>query len=586
MMVWSSEYYDYRRWKMDFEKINELQKIIDEKNDEIYRLTARMEEEKQKFKNELQSIHDYYEGIIALMPGHVYWLDRNNIFLGCNDLQAKNAQLSSRKDIVGKTNFDMPWKDQAEELNKVNNLVMETGIPHTAEEYAVMANGMAIYISQKVPLRNKNNEIIGVLGISLDITERKKMEVALRRAKENAEVANQAKTEFIANMSHDIHTPLSGIVGMSKLLEKQVQDPEQKQYARWINESGEQLLELLKGVLDLISVDNISESDVQDESFDLRKNIQDISQLVQPTVQMKKIQLHIEIDEAVPQRVITDGTKLHRVFLNLLGNAIKFTDKGSITIKVRVLANENDYVQLRFSIIDTGIGIPDELQVRIFDRFFRADPSYKGTHSGCGVGLHIAQKYVGLLGGEISLNSELGNGSTFYFTLTMKVARDEDDIARSITTTEIPVVAVNQKEATVPLILLVEDNMNALRLIETVVEKAGYEYYSAVDGEHALELIKTNDFDLIVTDVDLPGISGKTLTPCIREWEKEMHKKPLPIVGLTAQEVNEVQDSCLQSGMNQVLRKPVHLKALQNAVNQLVLWGGQQDSANKIQVEN
>lgn len=570
---------------MDFEKIKELQKIIDEKNDEIHRLTARMEEEKQKFKNELQSIHDYYEGIIALMPGHVYWLDRNNVFLGCNDLQAKNAQLSSRKDIVGKTNFDMPWKDQAEELNKLNNLVMETGIPHTAEEYAVMANGMAIYISQKVPLRNKNNEIIGVLGISLDITERKKMEVALRRAKENAEVANQAKTEFIANMSHDIHTPLSGIVGMSKLLERQVQDPEQKQYARWINESGEQLLELLKGVLDLISVDNISESDVQDESFDLRKNIQDISQLVQPTVQMKKIQLHIEIDEAVPQRIITDGTKLHRVFLNLLGNAIKFTDKGSITIKVRVLANENDYVQLRFSIIDTGIGIPDELQVRIFDRFFRADPSYKGKHSGCGVGLHIAQKYVGLLGGEINLNSELGKGSTFYFTLTMKVPRDEDEIARIIPTTEIPVVAVNQK-ATVPLILLVEDNMNALRLIETVVEKAGYQYYSAVDGEHALELIKTNDFDLIITDVDLPGMSGKTLTPCIREWEKEMHKKPLPIVGLTAQEVNEVQDSCLQSGMNQVLRKPVHLKALQNAVNQLVLSGGQQDSANKIQVEN
>ncbi|KTC95576.1 ATP-binding protein [Legionella feeleii] len=571
---------------MDFEKIKELQNIIDEKNDEIHRLTARMEEEKQKFKNELQSIHDYYEGIIALMPGHVYWLDRNNVFLGCNDLQAKNAHLSSRKDIVGKTNFDMPWKDQAEELNKLNNLVMETGIPHTAEEYAVMANGMAIYISQKVPLRNKNNEIIGVLGISLDITERKKMEVALRRAKENAEVANQAKTEFIANMSHDIHTPLSGIVGMSKLLERQVQDPEQKQYARWINESGEQLLELLKGVLDLISVDNISESDVQDESFDLRKNIQDISQLVQPTVQMKKIQLHIEIDEAVPQRIITDGTKLHRVFLNLLGNAIKFTDKGSITIKVRVLADENDYVQLRFSIIDTGIGIPDELQVRIFDRFFRADPSYKGKHSGCGVGLHIAQKYVGLLGGEISLNSELGKGSTFYFTLTMKVPRDEDEIARIIPTTEIPVVAVNQKEATVPLILLVEDNINALRLIETVVEKAGYQYYSAVDGEHALELIKTNDFDLIITDVDLPGMSGKTLTPCIREWEKEMHKKPLPIVGLTAQEVNEVQDSCLQSGMNQVLRKPVHLKALQNAVNQLVLSGGQQDSANKIQVEN
>nr|WP_040916524.1 response regulator [Legionella tunisiensis] len=128
--------------------------------------------------------------------------------------------------------------------------------------------------------------------------------------------------------------------------------------------------------------------------------------------------------------------------------------------------------------------------------------------------------------------------------------------------------------------------MNALRLIETVVEKAGYQYYSAVDGEHALELIKTNDFDLIITDVNLQATTGKALTPCIREWEKEMHKKPLPIVGLTAQEVNEVEDSCLQSGMNQILRKPVHLKALQDAVNQLILSDGQQDIANETPVEN
>ena len=197
MMIWSSEYYDYQRWKMDFEKIKELQKIIDEKNDEIHRLNARMEEETQKFKSELQSVHDYYEGIIALMPGHVYWLDRNNVFLGCNDLQAKNAQLSSRKDIVGKTNFDMPWKDQAEELNKLNNLVMETGIPHTAEEYAVMANGMAIYISQKVPLRNKNNEIVGVLGISLDITERKKWKLHCAAQKKMLKLQTRLKRSLL-----------------------------------------------------------------------------------------------------------------------------------------------------------------------------------------------------------------------------------------------------------------------------------------------------------------------------------------------------------------------------------------------------
>lgn len=274
---------------MDSEKIKELHEIINQKNEKIRQLTLSLEDEKLKFKNELQAAHDYYENIIALMPGHVYWLDKNNVFLGCNDLQAKSAHLQSRKEIVGKTNYDMPWKDQAEILNKLNKLVMETGIPHTAEEYAVKAEGMGIYHSQKVPLRNQRDEIIGVLGISLDITEHKKMEAALRRAKENAEVANQAKTEFIENMSHDIHTPLSGIVGMSRLLEEKAEDPERKQYARWIHESGEQLLDLLNGVMEIVAADNLRENDVHEELFELRKNIKDIAYLVQPTLEMKKL---------------------------------------------------------------------------------------------------------------------------------------------------------------------------------------------------------------------------------------------------------------------------------------------------------
>lgn len=540
--------------------MKDLQKIIDEKNKEIERLTLRLEEEQLKFQSELQFAHDYYESILALMPGHVYWLDRNNVFLGCNDAQAKDACLNSRKEIVGKTNFDMPWKDQAEELNKLNDLVMETGIPHTAEEYAVMAHGMAIYISHKVPLRNKNNEIIGVLGISMEITERKKMEVALRRAKENAEVANQAKTEFIANMSHDIQTPLSGIVGMSKLMEENAHNPEQKQYARWINESGEQLLELLRGVMEIVAADNVRESDVQIELFDLYKNIQDIAHLVRPTVQMKHIQLQIEIDKNVPRRFITDGTKLHKVLLNLVGNAIKFTDHGGVIVKVNALAQENDYVQLRFSVSDTGIGIPADLQVRIFDRFFRAVPSNKGKQSGYGVGLHIAQKYVNLLGGEISLDSEVGTGSTFYFTLTLKT--DSSEREKKI-----------HADTNSPLILLVEKNMRALRLIESVVDQAGYPYYSAVDKEHALELIETNDFDLIMIDIALSGDSEQDLTQSIRNWELKMQKKPVPIIGLALDESVEIQQQCLQQGMNKILTKPIHLNGLQLAVSELVELG-------------
>ncbi|QMT60875.1 ATP-binding protein [Legionella sp. PC997] len=550
---------------MDSEKIKELYKIINQKDEEIQKLTRSLEDEKLKFKNELQAVHDYYENIIALMPGHVYWLDKNNVFLGCNDLQAKSARLQSRKEIVGKTNYDMPWRDQAEELNKVNTLVMETGIPHTAEEYAIMANGMGIYYSQKVPLRNQKNETVGVLGISLDITERKKMEVALRRAKENAEVANQAKTEFIENMSHDIHTPLSGIVGMSRLLEEKAEDPERKQYARWIHESGEQLLDLLNGVMEVVAADNLRESDVHEELFELRKSINDIAYLVQPSLEMKKIQLNIEIDDTAPNSFITDGTKLHRVLLNLVGNAIRFTDAGIVTIKVETLTHENSYAQLRFSVIDTGIGIPHELKDKIFDRFFRAMPSYKSQHGGYGVGLHVAQKYLSLLGGEIHLESEVGKGSSFYFNLTMKIGYNE---INNLTYNETK-SPQNQSASDTPLILLVEDNIISLHMIENVVEQAGYPFYSAIDGEHALELLETNNFDLIITDIGISGISGRNLVQCVRDREQRDKKTPLPIIGLTTSGETGNNPACAE--MKKVLTKPIHLKMLQEVVNGLNL---------------
>lgn len=560
---------------MKFEGMEKLQDIIDEKDKEIQQLRVFLEEERLKFNNQLQELHDYYESILAVIPGQVYWLDENNAFLGCNDLQAKNAHLQSRKDIVGKTNFDMPWKDQAEELDKINKRVMETGEPHTNEEYVVMPNGLAIYLSQKNPIRDKKNKIIGVLGVLIDITEQKKMEVALRRAKEAAEVANHAKTEFIANMSHDIHTPLSGIVGLSNLLDARVEDREGKQYAQWISESGKQLMELLNGVLDIVSDDHINERDMSEEIFDLRHGIQSIAKLVLPTVKMKNLELNLDLDEAIPQKLITDGTKIHRVLLNLLGNAIKFTEKGSITIKVKLLVDDKEYVQLQFSIIDTGIGIPEALQSKIFERFFRVNPSSKRRHGGHGVGLHIAQNYVGLLGGEIKIESELGKGSTFYFTLAMKVAMDERVEFSETGVKESELAKTSVEPAMTKLssdasqILLVEANIVALRFIEALTFQLGCRSASATDAEHALHLVKTMDFDLILTDVELPGASGCELTQSIRDWERANHKKPVPIIGLTTHALDE-SDEPEKSGMNQVITKPVHLNMMKEVIEQFV----------------
>lgn len=550
---------------MDFEDTDKFQSIIDEKNKEISELTNQLTQEKLNFNNQLREIQDYYESILAVMPGHVSWLDKNNVFLGCNNLQARDARLPSRKDIIGKTNHDMPWKDRADELNRISDEVMQTGELYTAEEYSVMANGLAIYDSQIIPLRNQHNEIIGVLRVASDITEQKKMEAALRRAKEAAEVANHAKTEFIANMGHDIHTPLSGIVGMSKLLEDRITGSEEKQFVHWINESGNQLLKLLQRVLTVVSDNKINESDITEEIFDLRKSAEGIAHLVFPTVKMKKLNLQLNIDSAVPHYLITDGTKLHRVLLNLVGNAIKFTEKGSITIDIKVLVDDKEYVQIEFSVSDTGMGIPDALQTKIFDRFFRVSPSRKEGYGGHGVGLHIAQNYVGLLGGEIKLTSELGVGSTFYFTLPMKVARKEN-----------VVIEKNQNDAPLSTVfatsynlLLVEANIIALRFLESLAIQTNCRFASATDAEHALKLVKSMDFDLILTDVELPKISGHELTHQIRAWEKMSHRSSVPIIGLTAHNLDESSD-CSKSEMNKIISKPVQLATIQELIQQFV----------------
>ncbi|MFC3909852.1 ATP-binding protein [Legionella dresdenensis] len=558
---------------MSFVTNDETAKLIEEKDKEIQKLNNLLEQERIKFNNQLQDTKDYYENILALMPGHVYWMDRNNTYLGCNDIQAENANLNSPKEIVGKTNFDMPWRDQAEELNRINNLVMETGQPHTEEEYKVTASGTAIFLSHKTPLRNNSGKVIGMLGVSIDVTNRKKMEVALRRAKESVVTANQAKAEFLANMSHDLRTPLSGIVGLSKLLEERAQDGESKQFARWINESGVQLLELLNGVLDVVTGDQTRESDINNVVFDLRKNIQDIAHLLHPTIKQKNLEFNLEMDDNVPEKVIIDGTKLHRVLLNLLGNALKFTEKGNVTLKIESLVEDNDYVRLQFTVSDTGIGIPLEHQSKIFDRFFRINPSYKDSQNGHGVGLYLAQRYVGLLGGEIKVISEPGEGSVFYFTLSMKIPSNDDLTKYGVNTDTTGMTAGKQLPLAPnsPTILLVEDNMIALRLIEVVVRQARCHSVSAIDAEQAFELVQSRDFDMVITDLGLPGMSGTELARQIREWEFLSQKKPVPLIGLTAHASDSNKLQSLQAGMNKIIEKPIHLNIMLDLVDQYIL---------------
>jgi len=527
----------------------------------------------------VEEVHEYYQKIISCMPNNVYWLDKECITQGCNNNVLELIGLHNVDEFVGITYEKMGqiagWTEGHAELYKHDDMdVMSKGIAKLSVEDPPIhkENGDAVYyLSSRVPLFDDTHEnVIGVVGISVDITQQKELQEELRQAKEAAEAASHAKSVFLANMSHDIRTPLTGIIGMANLLQEDEACEEKKQYARWLAESGEQLLSLLNNVLEVVSADNLSEQDMRAGWFDLRVCLQSLVQLEMPMIKVKNLVLKVEVDENIPQTIYTDRSKLHRILLNLISNAIKFTDQGTITLQVKSLSCKEEEMTLCFSVKDTGAGIAQDNLNKIFDRFYRISPSYKGMHSGHGVGLHIAKQFTEALGGYLTVESEEGVGSKFKLIIPVKAkASSSTDKAIQPATESTQSFATLTKEA--PNLLLVEDNPIALHMLETIAQKNQCRFMTATSGEEAFSLATNTDFDLIVTDIGLPGISGIELTRQLRAWEKEQQKRSTAIVGLTAHARDEAESDCIEAGMQQVFTKPVTLNILQQALKNIPL---------------
>ncbi len=327
--------------------------------------------------------HDFIFELLNLLPVSVFWKDRGGVYRGCNNNFALALGLKSVEEVLGKTDYDLATKDLGEHYLKDDREVMELCVPKlNIEEEQNFPDGRKVFIlTNKVPIfnkdKNKDKEVIGVLGVFNDITE-------LKKAKLAAEAANQAKTTFIANMSHDIRTPLTGIMGMTTLLERRLEKSKEKADVKLIYNSAEQLLFLLNGILDVASVEQINENEFKKEAFSLLDFSQSLKDLFLPAIKLKGLSFHLEVDTSLSRRVITDRIKLERILLNLITNAIKFTDKGVITLSVKVLASpiRQDAIPIEFSISDTGPGIPTEKLPHVFDRFFQVKRFYQGGGSG------------------------------------------------------------------------------------------------------------------------------------------------------------------------------------------------------------
>lgn len=374
----------------------------------------------QAQKSEMQAIeyakdiYDYMANIIAAMPGSVYWMNRQCVYLGCNDSMAKLFNLKSRHDIVGKTYENMYDKQSGDFYRIVDTEVMETGVPKLLEEPLYNHDGtLSIWLSNKTPLHDKSGTIIGMLGISFDITDRKEAELALKEAKNRAESANLAKSEFLAVISHEFRIPLTGILGMAKLLTMQnLSREKQEEYIQHISSAGMHLLNLINDTLDFSKLE-AGKVELAPAPMNLNALIEETCTMLTPLSKAKNLELLIHFDQSTSQYILGDKRVLRQIIINLIGNAIKFTEQGYVSVQAECIEKSSDTVKFSLTISDTGIGIPEDKQGMIFDHFSQADASHSRRYGGAGLGLAITKRLVELMSGTIGVTSQVGQGSTF-----------------------------------------------------------------------------------------------------------------------------------------------------------------------------
>lgn len=379
----------------------------------------------------------------------------------------------------------------------------------------------------------------------------------MRVAKVAADEANRSKSAFLAVISHEIRTPMTGILGMVKVLQDSTMSKEQHNYVGTIKESGDAMMALLNDILDF---EKIESNKVQLESidFDLHRLLQTISTLMQGHATSKGITLKVDLDTQVPQYVMGDVTRLRQVLLNLIGNAIKFTTTGGVTIRVHLSEEPKPgqtppLYQIYFAIQDTGIGISAQAQENIFNPFAQADKSITRKFGGTGLGLAISKRLIEGMGSQINLTSREGAGTTFFFTLSMPQGQAHN-VTEAPPAPQIPGTS-NLRAAVKRHILVVEDNEINRRVLNTLIDVRGHQATLVESGERALEILKTGQtFDLILTDIQMNGMSGLELAPQIRALP---HTKEAYIVALTGNVETSDIKACLDAGMNDHLAKPI-----------------------------
>lgn len=537
------------------------------------------------------TLKSYINTIINTLPGAVYWKDREGHYLGCNKSVAHMAGFEKPEQLLGKTDFDLCWKEFAPQWREFDLAVMHNNKTYKREESAKLADGRVITeITIKSPLYNEKNEIVGIIGTSMDITEQKLLEQDLTAAKKKAEEANQAKTEFLENMRHDIRTPLTGIVGFADILKAESTTPEIKEYAENLVASSHALLDLLEEVLEAIRVSS-GEIPIMTKKFNIKDTLIHLIELNRAKAAQKRLKLSLHFDEHIPELLIGDKVRIHRVILELIANAMNFTDQGYIKVSVVLAKHEGRDLVLKFIVEDSGIGIPKDKQQEIYLQFKRLTPSYQGIYKGAGLGLSVVKQFVDELEGEIYVESNEPKGSRFTCIIPLREPLINDDLGveqemdsyidkryKTYDQEVKPIIAGKEKSS--QHVLIVEDNKIAQIIASSILSTLDCTSDIAESGKEAVELWRTRHYDIILMDIGLPDIDGYEITHRIRveELAKKTH---IPIIALTAHVGDENKKRCIEAGMNAVLSKPLTAKACMDVVDAFI--PGRASAEDKLQ---
>lgn len=497
-----------------------------------------------------------FKALFDNLPDAVYVKDINYKKILANPIDLKYMGELNEEDVIGKTDFEIYKKDVADSSFTDDKQVFTTGeaIINKEDFFIDNKNEQHWMLNSKVPFRNNKNEVIGLVGISREITEKKILEQNYIKAKENAESANKAKSEFLANMSHEIRTPLNSVIGFSDLLKKTKLDETQKLYNNAVFQSANSLLDIITEILDFSKIE-AGKLEIDISKTDINELALGITSMVSFQAHEKNLEVLMNIGSDIPRFIWVDSLRLRQILINLMSNAVKFTKEGEIELKIETInkiSGENSLI--RFSVRDTGIGILPENQKKIFEAFTQEDASTTRKYGGTGLGLAISKKLLHLMGSELQLISEPQVGSMFYFDIMLKTLQGIPEESADI--------------SKIKNVLIVDDNANNRVLVKEMLMLKNVKTEAVESGKQALQALQqANVFDLVLMDFNMADMDGIETIRHIRN-DLKLSPKELPIILLHSSADDEhIIDASKELGVAGRLVKPIHIQSLYDCIS-------------------